>query len=71
MKLDVNGITVHYTIEGQGPWVTLSHSLACNLGMWDEQIGVLTQKYKVLRYDTRGHGETSAPSGSASSVSSP
>ena len=37
MKLDVNGITVHYTIEGEGPWITLSHSLACNLGMWDER----------------------------------
>ena len=63
MKLDVDDITVHYTIEGEGPWITLSHSLACNLGMWDEQMPVLTRKYKVLRYDTRGHGETSAPSG--------
>ena len=63
MKIDVNGITAHYAIEGQGPWVTLSHSLACNLGMWDDQVGVLARRFKVLRYDTRGHGQSSAPPG--------
>ncbi|MCI3951421.1 MAG: Alpha/beta hydrolase fold, partial [Burkholderiales bacterium] len=50
-------------IDGKGPWVTMSHSLACNLGMWDEQVALLSRKYTVLRYDTRGHGQTSAPSG--------
>lgn len=63
MKITANGIDVHYTIEGDGPWITLSHSLACNLGMWDEQAKVLRGKYKVLRYDTRGHGQSSAPPG--------
>jgi 3-oxoadipate enol-lactonase len=63
MKIIANGIDIHYSIEGEGPWITLSHSLACNLGMWDEQVEVLTRKYKVLRYDTRGHGQSSAPPG--------
>lgn len=63
MKLDVNGNTVNYTIDGEGPWLALSHSLACNLGMWDDQMPVLTRKYRVLRYDTRGHGQSGAPSG--------
>ncbi|MBI4193942.1 MAG: 3-oxoadipate enol-lactonase [Betaproteobacteria bacterium] len=63
MKIKANGIDIHYTIEGDGPWVTLSHSLACNLGMWDEQAKVLSKNYRVLRYDTRGHGETTAPPG--------
>src|SRR5438552_10357885 len=31
--------------------------------MWDEQAGVLAHKFKVLRYDTRGHGGSSAPPG--------
>jgi 3-oxoadipate enol-lactonase len=63
MKIDANGITVNYTIAGQGPWVTLSHSLACNLSMWDDQVALLATKFKVLRYDTRGHGSSSAPPG--------
>ena len=63
MKIRVNGIDVHYEISGSGPWVTLSHSLACSMGMWDEQMPALTRKYKVLRYDTRGHGATEAPQG--------
>jgi 3-oxoadipate enol-lactonase len=64
MKIKVNGISVNYETAGtQGPWITLSHSLACNLRMWDEQMDALAKRYRVLRYDTRGHGATDAPSG--------
>jgi len=63
MKLNANGIDINYEIEGEGPVVTFSHSLACNLSMWDEQVRALRGRYRVLRYDTRGHGQTSAPAG--------
>jgi 3-oxoadipate enol-lactonase len=63
MKIKTNGIETEYTIEGEGPWVTMSHSLACNLSMWDDQAKLLSRKFKVLRYDTRGHGGSSAPPG--------
>lgn len=63
MKVKANGIEIHYEVEGEGPWVTMSHSLACNLHMWDEQMPVLTKKFKVLRFDTRGHGQSDAPAG--------
>jgi 3-oxoadipate enol-lactonase len=63
MKISANGIDINYTIDGEGPWLTLSHSLACNLHMWDEEAQRLSQRYKVLRYDTRGHGASSAPGG--------
>jgi 3-oxoadipate enol-lactonase len=63
MKAKANGIDINYEIEGNGPWLTLSHSLACNLRMWDPQMPVLAKKFKVLRYDTRGHGQSSAPAG--------
>jgi 3-oxoadipate enol-lactonase len=63
MKLEANGITINYEIAGDGPWVTMSHSLACNLHMWDEQADLLAKDYKVLRFDTRGHGQSSAPAG--------
>jgi 3-oxoadipate enol-lactonase len=65
MNIDANGIQIHYTLEGPAgaPVVMMSHSLAANLSMWDPQLGVLTARYRVLRYDTRGHGGTDAPEG--------
>ena len=63
MKLTTNGIEIHYALEGEGPVVTLSHSLGCNLAMWDDQARALRGRYRVLRFDTRGHGQTSAPPG--------
>jgi 3-oxoadipate enol-lactonase len=63
MRFKTNGIELNCVIEGEGPWLTLSHSLACNLTMWEPQMQVLTKKFKVLRFDTRGHGASSAPEG--------
>jgi 3-oxoadipate enol-lactonase len=63
MKTTANGIDIHYVIEGSGPWLTMSHSLACDLSSWDEQAQLLASRFTVLRYDTRGHGGTSAPAG--------
>jgi 3-oxoadipate enol-lactonase len=63
MKTSANGIDINYIVEGEGPWLTMSHSLACNLHMWDEEAKRLSKRYKVLRYDTRGHGASSAPAG--------
>ncbi|MGH8619138.1 MAG: 3-oxoadipate enol-lactonase [Burkholderiales bacterium] len=63
MKIKTNGIDTWYDVTGTGPWLVLSHSLACNSHMWDPQMAELTQRYKVLRYDTRGHGQSGAPAG--------
>ena len=63
MKVKTNGIEINYEVEGNGPWITLSHSLACNLHMWDDQMELLTIRFKVLRFDTRGHGQSTAPDG--------
>lgn len=62
-KIEVNCITVRYLVEGSGPWVTLSHSLTTDLTMWDGLATALKSSFTVLRYDTRGHGGTSAPEG--------
>jgi 3-oxoadipate enol-lactonase len=61
MKVHANGIDIHCEIEGDGPWVVLTHALACDLGMWDEQVAVLRDRFRVLRFDTRGHGASSIP----------
>ncbi len=65
MKTSVNGVAIHYRIEGPeaAPVVTLSHALAAHLGLWDEQVRVLASRYRVLRFDTRGHGASEAPPG--------
>ena len=31
-----NGIDIRYEVQGSGPWLVLSHSLACDLAMWDK-----------------------------------
>lgn len=57
-----NGIDVHYVMEGpaNGPVVTMSHSLMTTLEMWDPQVKPLVDAgFRVLRYDTRGHGGSS------------
>ena len=65
-SIEANGITINYKIEGSGPWVTLSHSLTCDLTMWDALAVALAPTFTVLRYDTRGHGGTSVPEGAYS-----
>lgn len=61
-----NGINIHYRIDGPdgGRPVLLSNSLASNLHMWDPQIAALTGAgFRVVRYDSRGHGKSDAPVG--------
>ena len=57
MKITANGIGIRYELEGPeaAPVVVMSHSLAANVAMWDDQMPILSG-YRVLRYDTRGHG---------------
>jgi 3-oxoadipate enol-lactonase len=68
MRISANGIQMSYTLEGpaDAPVVTLSHSLATDLSMWDPQAAALAARYRVLRYETRGHGATEAPGGAYS-----
>ncbi|OGL05400.1 MAG: 3-oxoadipate enol-lactonase, partial [Candidatus Rokubacteria bacterium RIFCSPLOWO2_02_FULL_71_18] len=65
MKVTANGIGVSYTLDGPAgaPVVTLSHSLAATSAMWEPQLKALTARWRVLNYDTRGHGATDAPAG--------
>lgn len=52
---------LHFTGQGQGPTVVLSHALGCNLGMWDAVAAALQDQFTVLRYDQRGHGQSGCP----------
>ena len=62
---DTGNLRIHYELSGRadGVVVLLSHSLGSNIRMWDKLLPALEVEYRVLRYDTRGHGATSVPSG--------
>jgi 3-oxoadipate enol-lactonase len=60
-----NQIKMAYQIDGleQGPVVIMSNSLMSSIEMWDQTVGALTDRYRVVRYDTRGHGQTQVTEG--------
>ena len=63
--IKANGIDIAYRLDGpeDGPVVMLSNSLMSNYTMWDDQMAVLSAKFRVLRYDQRGHGKTETTPG--------
>lgn len=63
MQLTVKDISVNYEFSGRenAPVVMCSHCLAGSINIWDSQMEVLKEKYGILRYDIRGHGNTPAP----------
>ena len=63
MKISTNGIQINYEVEGKGPWLVFSHSLACTTDMWKEQVAAFKDRYTCLSFDTRGHGKSDVPSG--------
>jgi pimeloyl-ACP methyl ester carboxylesterase len=59
----MSAVDVHAVVCGQGPVVVLSNSLCSTHRMWDAQIADLEQRFTVVRYDTRGHGDSPVPDG--------
>ena len=49
-----------YRVDGRegAPWLVFSNSLGTTHAMWDGQIEPLAQRFRILRYDTRGHGQS-------------
>jgi len=58
----VGGIATHIQFDGSpdAPAVLLVHSLGTGLHIWDAQARMLADRYRVIRYDLRGHGLTEA-----------
>jgi 3-oxoadipate enol-lactonase len=63
--VEKNGDKIHYALSGaaNAPVVVFCNSLGANFSMWDPQAAELENKYRVLRYDTRGHGQSSVTPG--------
>jgi 3-oxoadipate enol-lactonase len=64
-EANLGDVRIRYRLDGRAdaPVVMLSNSLGTALDMWDPQIPALAAHFRVLRYDARGHGASSAPAG--------
>src|SRR5258705_13366060 len=62
---DLADVRLHYRFDGPvgAPVLMLSNSLGTDLAMWEAQMPRLTRDHRVLRYDTRGHGQSAVPPG--------
>ncbi|HXT34853.1 MAG TPA: 3-oxoadipate enol-lactonase [Chloroflexota bacterium] len=56
--IELPGGRIHYRLEGprDAPALVLSNSLGTDLSMWEPQVPAFSRQFRVLRYDTRGHG---------------
>lgn len=61
--IEADGTRIHYEVSGTPgkPWLMFSNSLGTRLEMWDGQADALAGDYRILRYDSRGHGRSDAP----------
>jgi 3-oxoadipate enol-lactonase len=61
----MSAVEVHAVVSGKpdGATVVLSNSLGADHRMWDAQVPSLEQRFRVVRYDTRGHGRSPVPAG--------
>ncbi|AQZ49768.1 3-oxoadipate enol-lactonase [Martelella mediterranea] len=62
--IDLPSHRLHYRIDGHaGPWLVFCNSLGADLTMWDGLVVDLSDRFRILRYDRRGHGGSGAPAG--------
>ena len=61
----MTAVAVHHVVTGppDAPVVVLSNSLGSTHAMWDAQADALAEHFRVVRYDTRGHGGSPVPAG--------
>ncbi|MEZ0367031.1 3-oxoadipate enol-lactonase [Mycobacterium sp. pUA109] len=61
----MRAVPVYASVTGRadGPAVVLSNSLGATHRMWDAQLDDLARRFRVIRYDTRGHGASPVPAG--------
>jgi 3-oxoadipate enol-lactonase len=60
---DGRRIAIHVEGPADAPPLLLSNSLGTTFHMWDAQAPALSEAFRVIRYDSRGHGQSDAPAG--------
>lgn len=58
---NLDDVSIHYEIHGDGPPLVLAHCLGGNLELWRDQIPALAARHRLVVWDCRGHGRSSAP----------
>jgi 3-oxoadipate enol-lactonase len=58
--IQTDDVRLHYRTDGDpaNPCLVLSNSLGTDLSMWEPQAEALARDFHVVRYDTRGHGQS-------------
>ena len=61
----MSAVAVHHVVTGPegAPVVVLANSLGSTYAMWDAQAAALAERFRVVRHDTRGHGDSPVPPG--------
>lgn len=60
---EVNGARLYYEVAGSGRALVLVHAGICDERMWDDQFAAFAERYRVIRYDQRGFGQSTLPPG--------
>lgn len=59
--IDRAGVKIFYRDSGSGPLVILSHGYGATSGMWKGQADALSDRYRIVSWDMRGHGQSDSP----------
>lgn len=62
-RVDNEGVSIHYRVEGDGPPVVLGHGITDSSDFWYEcgYVEALKPKYRLVLIDFRGHGKSDKP----------
>ena len=56
--LNRNGVNIYYEVHGSGPTMLLTHGFSATAEMWKANLAAVSQKYRVIVWDMRGHGRS-------------
>ncbi|WP_322817451.1 alpha/beta fold hydrolase [Tepidiforma sp.] len=59
--IDRAGVRIYYESAGSGPPVLLSHGYSATSQMWHGQVQALADRYQIITWDMRGHGQSDSP----------
>ena len=60
-RLDRDGVHIYYETHGSGPAVLLTHGFSATTAAWQPQVDALSQRYRLMSWDLRGHGQSDSP----------
>src|SRR6185312_8029551 len=59
--IDRDGVEIYYQAHGSGPAVLLSHGYGATSRMWEGQVAAFADRYRIVAWDMRGHGQSGDP----------